>query len=89
MAGTRKKSSGEEVREKENPKAGSAPEEGGQSLEEALAQLDEIMDRLEQSDIGLEDSFRLYQQGMQLVKQCNDSIDRVEKQLLVLEEEGI
>ncbi len=89
MAGTRKKTSGEATGENGIVEAGSAQKEGGQSLEAALAQLDEIMERLEQNDISLEDSFRLYQQGMQLVKQCNDSIDRVEKQLLVLEEEGI
>ena len=89
MAGTKKKTSEENVQEKKASADKSAQEEGGVSLEEALAQLDEIMDSLEQSDISLEDSFRLYQQGMQLVKQCNDSIDRVEKQLLVLEEEGI
>lgn len=58
-------------------------------LEEAFAKLDEIMEQLEQGEASLEDSFLLYQKGMQLLKQCNESIDRVEKKLIVLEEEGI
>lgn len=60
-----------------------------QTLEEALAELDLVMGELEKGDISLEASFALYQRGMQLVKQCNSSIDRVEKQLVALEEEGI
>lgn len=59
------------------------------SLEEAFGKLDEIMEQLEQGEASLEDSFVLYQKGMQLLKQCNESIDRVEKKLIVLEEEGI
>ncbi len=59
------------------------------SLEEAFEQLDSIMGQLEQGETKLEDSFLLYQKGMQLLKQCNESIDRVEKKLIVLEEEGI
>ena len=59
------------------------------SLEEAFVKLDEIMEQLEAGEGSLEESFLLYQQGMQLLKQCNESIDRVEKKLIVLEEEGI
>lgn len=64
-------------------------EQKAQTLEEAFAELDALMEQLEKGDISLEESFSLYQRGMQLVKQCNDSIERVEKQLIVLEEEGI
>lgn len=60
-----------------------------QTLEESFAELDGVMEELEKGDISLEASFALYQRGMQLVKQCNDSIDRVEKQLIALEEDGI
>ena len=59
------------------------------SLEEALEELDTIMAQMEQGDTSLEESFLLYQRGMSLVKHCNDSIDRVEKQLLVLEENDV
>ena len=38
----------------------------------------------------LEESFKKYQEGMKLIKNCNDSIDKVEKKLIVIsqEEEG-
>lgn len=65
------------------------PEQKAQTLEEAFDELDALMERMEKGDISLEESFSLYQRGMQLVKQCNDSIERVEKELIALEEEGI
>ena len=63
-------------------------EERELTLEEAFAQLEEITRRLEDEEISLEDSFAQYQKGMQLLKYCNDSIDRVEKKVLVLNGEG-
>lgn len=63
-------------------------EERELTLEEAFAQLEEITERLEDEKISLEDSFMQYQKGMQLLKYCNDSIDRVEKKVLVLNGEG-
>lgn len=36
----------------------------------------------------LEESFGLYQEGMGLLKLCNENIDHVEKQMLQIDEEG-
>jgi len=36
----------------------------------------------------LEESFLAYQEGMKLLKQCNDTIDKVEKQVLALNKDG-
>lgn len=58
------------------------------SLEKTLEQLNNLLSNLEKGDISLEASFALYQEGMKLLKQCNESIDKVEKQLMILEEEG-
>lgn len=58
------------------------------TLEEAFVQLDEITKQLESEEITLEDSFLVYQKGMQLLKYCNDKIDTVEKKVLQLNEEG-
>jgi len=57
-------------------------------LEETFEKLNQIMDALEKSDVSLEDSFTLYQEGMKLLKACNDSIDKVEKELIILNENG-
>lgn len=57
-------------------------------LEEAFEKLEETVTALEQEDISLEESFQLYKSGMELLKKCNQSIDMVEKKVLVLNENG-
>lgn len=57
------------------------------SLEESFESLEEILGKLEDEEISLEESFRLYQEGMKLLKKCNTAIDKVEKELVVLTEE--
>ena len=58
------------------------------SLEEVFVELDEVVGQLEESTISLEDSFSLYHKGMELLKVCNDKIDKVEKKMLILDENG-
>ncbi|WP_331508608.1 exodeoxyribonuclease VII small subunit [Lachnoclostridium edouardi] len=54
------------------------------SIEETFAVLEEILEKMEGDDCSLEESFRQYQAGMKLVKSCHDKIDKVEKQMIVL-----
>ena len=56
-----------------------------QSIEQTFAELDQIMERLEASDTSLEDSFACYEAGMKLVKACGEKIDKVEKQMIILQ----
>ena len=58
------------------------------TLDEAFGQVEEVLNRLEAEDTTLENSFQMYQEGMRLLKICNDKIDRVEKQILVMDEKG-
>ena len=58
------------------------------TLQEMLQTLDDAIRQLEADDISLEDSFLVYEQGMKLIKDCNDKIDRVEKKVLELNAEG-
>ena len=58
------------------------------SLEENNVRLDNKMEQLEREDIPLEEAFRAYSEGMAILKQCSEQIDRVEKQVLKLNEEG-
>ncbi|HHX54950.1 MAG TPA: exodeoxyribonuclease VII small subunit [Clostridiales bacterium] len=60
--------------------------EDKKSLETAFGELEEILAKLEEEDITLEESFALYQEGMRMLKYCDNSIDKVEKQLIVLGE---
>lgn len=58
------------------------------SLEENFARLEETIEQLEAEDISLEDAFTAYSMGMAVLKSCNDQIDRVEKQVLKLTDQG-
>lgn len=57
------------------------------SLEENFARLEEIIERLGE-EIALGEAFRVYGEGMAVLKQCNEQIDRVEKQVLKMSAEG-
>lgn len=65
-----------------------AEEEKSMTLEESFEKLDKILLNLESRDISLEESFRIYQQGMELLKQCHRKIDGVEKKMQLINEEG-
>lgn len=58
------------------------------SMEEAFSQLDGIVGRLESGEASLEEAFQIYQKGMELLKKCSDKIDRVEKKMMKLNENG-
>lgn len=58
------------------------------SLEDALKKLDDTIERMQSEEVSLEESFQLYKQGMDYVKICNETIDRVEKKVLMLNQEG-
>ncbi len=57
-------------------------------LENAFDALEDIVARLESEDITLEESFQAYQKGMEILKYCNEKIDRVEKKVLKISEDG-
>ena len=59
-----------------------------ETLEELFQKLDGLIKILEDRDTTLEDSFAAYEQGIRCLKACNDKIDRVEKQMLVINESG-
>ena len=58
------------------------------SLEEAFAQIEETIGHLEEEETTLEESFQAYQQGMKLLQYCNEKIDKAEKQVLLINEDG-
>ena len=54
----------------------------------AKAANEKSIEMLEDADISLEDSFKVYKEGMKLVQTCNSKIDKVEKEVLKLNENG-
>ncbi len=55
------------------------------TVEQAFEELDKIIEKLEASDTTLEESFACYEAGIKLVKACGDKIDKVEKQMMILQ----
>ena len=63
-------------------------EEKKPSIEEAFSKIEKKIALLEKEDVSLEDSFRYYQEGMDLLKYCNESIDQVEKKVQKISSDG-
>ncbi len=70
----------------QSPRAGK--KERKASLEEMLEQIDQISAEMEEGSLSLEESFKKYRTGMDLVKRCAREISAVEKQIQVLDEQG-
>ena len=62
--------------------------EKNMTIEENFAKLEETLALLESEEVSLEEAFAAYSEGMKLLKICNDQIDKVEKQVLKLSEDG-
>ena len=60
------------------------------TFEEALTQLEEIVTKLENGDIALEESIKLFKKGMEMTKLCKNKLDTAETQLkkLVKDDNG-
>lgn len=58
------------------------------SLEESMKALEEVIACMEEEELPLEQSFSMYKKGMDLLMQCNKAVDKVEKELKIIEEGG-
>lgn len=59
------------------------------TFEEAMEQLEVIVERLEEGDVPLEEAINIYKNGMELSKLCHDKLKNVEEQLTqILTEDG-
>lgn len=47
-----------------------------------------MLEKLSDRDTALEESFQVYAEGTKLLKYCNEKLDKVEKKMLILNEEG-
>ena len=62
--------------------------ENSKTIEENMARLNEINNLMSDSSIKLEESFKLYKDGVELVEKCKKQLADVEKQIVILEEQG-
>lgn len=70
----------------QNAAEGASGKEKG--IEETLEELEALIEKMEDRSSTLEETFSCYERGMKLVKEVSGKIDRVEKKLMILTEDG-
>lgn len=65
-------------------------DQGKKKFEEALEELERVVERLESGELSLEESLAAFEEGVRLVKFCNLKLTEVERkiELLVKDKEG-
>ena len=58
-------------------------------IEDNFEQLEDIISKMQSDRITLEQSFELYNKGLSLVQDCNNQIEKIEKQIKIIEEGNI
>lgn len=58
------------------------------SFEEALKRLEETVNALESGAVPLEESLKLFEEGVSLVKLCNSKLDAAEQKVKILKKDG-
>ncbi len=58
------------------------------SIEHIFGEMEEAISKLEAPEVSLEESFTIYQKGMNLLKECNEKIQRIENQITILDQNG-
>lgn len=58
------------------------------TLEETFKQLDDILERIQQPTVTLEEAFVLYEKGIRDIRRCSSMLDGIEKKMLVLSDDG-
>ena len=63
---------------------------GEKKFEQALEELEKVVERLESGELSLEDSLTAFEEGVRLVKYCNQKLNEAERkiELLVKDKEG-
>ncbi len=55
-------------------------------FERALDELEKLVERMEEGELSLEESLKLYERGIELSKACQKALDAAEKRIRILSE---
>ena len=58
--------------------------ENTRSFEQSLSRLDEIIATLEKDNVPLDDLMKLYEEGVGLLRSCNEQLDGAEQKVKIL-----
>jgi exodeoxyribonuclease VII small subunit len=65
------------------------PEKSPVAFEEALAELESIVDTLEKGDLTLEQSLAAFERGVKLTRTCQKALDKAEQKVRILTEKSV
>ena len=58
------------------------------SFEQAMAELEQVVGKLERGDVALEDSIKLYERGADLKKRCETKLKEAEEKVAAITLDG-
>ena len=58
------------------------------TFESAIARLEEIVKFLEKGNSSLDESLKLYEEGISLIRFCNNALDNAENKIKILSNDG-
>lgn len=59
------------------------------AFEEALQELESIVERMEEGEPSLEESLKLFERGMDLARTCQKALDDAEQRIQTLTDSGV
>ena len=57
------------------------------SLEDTFDMLEDILGQMESGELTMNESFKKYKEGIELVKKCSLMIDKVEKEMIIINDD--
>ena len=66
---------------KKQDKESAGADAGGERFEDALDEIETLVERIESGELGLEDAIAAYERGAGLVKRCRSMLDRAEQRI--------
>ena len=58
------------------------------NFEEALAELESLVEKMEKGDLSLEDAMANFQRGIELTRSCQETLKTAEQKVQILIEQG-
>ena len=60
------------------------PAEASPSFEDAIQQLEQLVEAMESGDMSLDDSLQAFEKGIKLTRTCQQSLDEAEQKVKIL-----
>ncbi len=64
-----------------NPRSSKPSPDGQPGFEDMVEQLEQIIERIEGGEVGLEQSIAEYEKGMALIKRCREILEKAEQKV--------